>query len=286
MGKTIDNCFRVSNLGMLAFFALNLFLLFKLFATPGNPGSYFMLFVIYLSTLAFSFSPVGQFILCAVNGARRMSRLDMRARVLPVVQEVFLAAKRRTPSLPDRINVRVIYDPTPNAFALGLNTICVMEGMLDMPEDLLAGTIAHEMGHLALRHTVMQVLIGGGNPIMACIMIVLELLQRGLTAYSTLGIFRSGGLLRWLCTIIATMSAFLWTKFCMLLLLGTNRANEYDADAYAFELGYGDQLAEALDRMTMGTPQASLLKALSNSHPEPGDRIGRLQAMGASYSRY
>ena len=70
----------------------------------------------------------------------------------------------------------------------------------------------------------------------------------------------------------------------MLLLLGYRRTNEYDPGADAFKLGYDDQLAEVLDWMTMGTPhpQAQLLKALSNFHPEPVDWIGRLRAMNAS----
>lgn len=42
---------------------------------------------------------------------------------------------------------------------------------------------------------------------MVCIMIVLELLQRELAAYSTQGVFHGGGFLRWLCTIIVAMGA-------------------------------------------------------------------------------
>lgn len=205
------------------------------------------------------------------------------------VEEVYLAAKHKTPELPDRINVRIMYDPNPNAFAIGTNTICVTEGMLDMPDNLMAGIIAHELGHLALQHTVIQILIGGGNLIMTGIMLFLEVLKNIFAISTVAGSYKKRSAGSEAGVFLAAISAgviYLWTKFCMLILRGSSRANEYAADAYAFEIGYGDDLAEALDRLTMGTPQATLLKILSSTHPEPGDRIGRLQSMGATYSRY
>jgi len=263
-------------------------------ASEGDPKIYLQLIAIYLLSLALSFSPVGQAALCFFNGARKMTRRDMRDRVLPVVEEVFRAAKKKTPELPNKLNVRIMYDPNPNAFAIGTNTICVTEGMLEMPEHLMAGIVAHEVGHLAKQHTVVQLLIGGGNLLVSAMILSLELLRSlfsiGSAAGSAIGSLSGRGRgFWWLGALFSAVSAgmiFLWTKFCMLLLMGSSRANEYEADCYAFEIGYGDELAEALDRLTMGTPKATFLKMLSSSHPEPGERIGRLQEMGAAYSRY
>ena len=278
----ISNLFRLSNIGTMIFFLLNFYILFALFG--GDPS----IIGLYVISLVISFSPIGQSLLCTFNGAKRMVRTDMRERVLPVVEEVYAAAKRKTPELPNRIRVRVMYDPNPNAFAIGTNTICVTEGMLDLPDNEMAGVIAHEMGHLALQHTVVQILIGSGNLIMTIIMLFLELMRAIFSVGTVVGtVSRSRG--SGLGAIFAALSAgiiFLWTKICMLFLMGSSRANEYRADEYAFQIGYGEDLAEALDRLTMGTPQATLLKALNNSHPEPGDRIGRLQSMGVTYSRY
>lgn len=291
LNHTISNIFKVTNTGTIVFFILNMLFLLAIFAPSfeNDPSGILVLLLIYFFSLVFSFSSIGQAVLCAINGARKLTRVDMRERILPVVEEVYSAAKLKTPTLPDRINVRIMYDPNPNAFAIGTNTICITEGMLDMPENLMAGVIAHEMGHLALQHTVIQILIGGGNIIMTTMMLVLEVLKTIFSATAVTGSIRRGGILNWIAVIFAAMSAgviFLWTRFCMLILMGSSRANEYAADEYAFDIGYGDDLAEALDRLTMGTPQATFLKLLSSSHPEPGDRIGRLQSMGASYSRY
>ena len=288
---TLSNIFKASNTGTIIFFIFNFLILFSIFggATEGDLSGILALVLVYVLSLAFSFSPIGQAFLCLINGARKMVRVDMRDRVLPIVEEVYLAAKHKTPNLPNRINVRIMYDPNPNAFAIGTNTICVTEGMLDMPDNLMAGIIAHELGHLALQHTVIQILIGGGNLIMTSIMLVLELLKAVFTTTTITSTYRRRSAANWIGAFLAAMSAgviFLWTRFCMLILMGSSRANEYAADAYAFEIGYGDDLAEALDRLTMGTPQATLLKLLNSTHPEPGDRIGKLQSMGSTYSRF
>lgn len=294
---TIRNILKASNIGTIIFFILNFCILCSVFAPAygGDSSAYLAVFVLYLLSLALSFSPLGQTALCFVNGARRMARVDMRNRVLPIVEEVYLAAKRKTPELPNRINVKIMYDPNPNAFAIGTNTICVTEGMLDMPENLMAGIIAHEIGHIAHQHTVVQMLIGGGNILVSGFILMLEIVRSLFMIGSSVGTAvgtasRDEGSIAWFMgALVSAISAgfiYIWTKFCMLLLMGSSRANEYVADSYAFEIGYGDDLAEALDRLTMGTPQATLLKLLTGSHPEPGDRIGRLQEMGATYSRY
>ncbi len=286
-----SNLWKTSHTGTVLFFLFNTAIL-QLILRPalgnGFLGFLAMLFWYGLS-LALSFSPAGQAVLCAVNGAKRMARADMREKVLPVMEEVYRAARRKTPQLPDRIRVRILYDPNPNAFAIGTRTICVTEGLLDLPENWMAGVLAHEMGHLALQHTVIQILIGGGNLIFSGMILTLECLRILLSVGAAAGSLRRHGALGWAGVFLAALSAgmiFVWTKLCLWLLMGSSRANEYAADAYTFEIGYGNDLAEALDCLTMGMPPSTFLKALSDSHPEAGDRIGRLQRMGATYSRY
>ena len=82
----LSNLFRAANIGTLLFFSLNLGLLFLLFGT--GPESCAALAAVYLLSLALSFSPPGQTLLCAINGARKMTRLDMRSKALPVVDRV------------------------------------------------------------------------------------------------------------------------------------------------------------------------------------------------------
>lgn len=295
---TLKNIFKLSNLGTIIFFILNMVVLFGIFSmfSEGEPVNIWALLGIYALSLLLAFSRPGQKVMCFFNGARKMVRHDMRDRVMPVVEEVYRAAKKKTPQLPDRIYVRIMHESEPNAFAIGTNTICVTEGMLSMPENLMAGVIAHEMGHLAMQHTVIQLLIGGGNLIITGIILLASALQAMLSAGTVAsgaaaGTSRSstGCLIGSICALFCAMLTgiiWLWTQICSLLLMGSSRANEYAADRYAHEIGYGDELAEALDRLTLGAPRSTILQLLYNSHPEPSDRIGRLHGMGSTYSRF
>lgn len=289
MIHTIQNLLKKSNTGTILFFLMNFGFLYLIYGSAGGVSGFLHLIFLYAFSLLLSFSPIGQWFLCQLNGAKRMARMDMRHKILPIAAEVYQKAKRKTPQLPNRINIRIMYDPNPNAFAIGTNTICVTEGLLELPEHQIAGILAHEIGHLALQHTVIQILIGGGNLIISGIIVTLELCQYILQSISAVSMLRYRRSVSWVMSFLSIISVglvFGWTKLCMLFLMSSSRSNEFEADKYAFEIGYGEELAEALDLLTLGTPQASMLKLLCSSHPLPGDRVGALQRMGVPYSRY
>ena len=131
-------------------------------------------------------------------------------------------------------------------------------------------------------------LIGGGNFIMSFLILILRLI------YSFLGIVALGSVLRrgsegCLSTLPSLFIAgiiWLWTKFCIFFLMWSSKENEFEADAYAAELGYGYELAKALDAIGTSEPQESFFKALYSTHPNTHDRIGRLQQLGVQYYRY
>jgi predicted Zn-dependent protease len=68
-----------------------------------------------------------------------------------------LAAASERPSLP--WSFKVVDDPAVNAFALPGGYVYVTRGLLVLvnSEDELAGVIAHEIGHVAARHSVQQI---------------------------------------------------------------------------------------------------------------------------------
>lgn len=72
----------------------------------------------------------------------------------------------------------------------------------------------------------------------------------------------------------------------MLFLMWSMRQNEYIADKYAFEIGFGQELARVLDNEMCSVPDNGLLKALYATHPCSDDRIAILQELGTEYSRY
>ena len=283
------NLFRRNNIGTIIFFLLNAAMIFCLFGSAG-PEMLGQIAVIYLISIVLALSPIGEWFLALFSGARVMRRADMRTRILPIVQRVQRRAKARTPDLPNQIIVKVMYDPNPNAFAVGRKTICVTEGLFDLPDEMIEGILAHEFAHLALHHTDIQLLIGGGNFIVTTFILILQLvtaIMDGIAAAltATRGT-RGAGCLLSLFSLFCSGIIWLWTKFCMLFLMWSSRANEYEADRYAYEIGLGYELAAALDTIGAGTPQSGFLRALYSTHPETNDRIGRLQELGVPYTRY
>ena len=84
--------------------------------------------------------------------------------------------------------------------------------------------------------------------------------------------------------LLSSLSIWLWTKFCLLFPRWSMRQNEFAADEYAYQIGFGDSLARVLDERLCSPPERGLLQALYATHPHSDDRVGRLQDLGASYS--
>lgn len=283
--SVMKNLFRKNNIGMIIYFFLNMIIIFGLFANAG-PQALEFLFIAYLLSIVIATSFVGETIFAAASGSRKMKRLDDRGKMEPILRRVYDKARLKTPDLPEGIVLRYVQgDRSANAFALGRRTICVTEGLIFLPEEQIEGILAHEIGHLAYHHTDIPLLIGGGNFLVTIFVLILQAIYvfcMGSAAVST--VKRKGCLLA---TFGFASAAFiwLWLKFCLLFLRWSNRANEFEADQYAYELGYGEELAEVLDRFAMDEPRNTFLKAMYSTHPVTDDRIAQLQRLGVHYSR-
>lgn len=287
--SVFKNLFKKNNIGTIIFFILNAALIVGLYG-HGDPEAMLFIGIAYLISICIALSPVGEWFVALISGARRMTRVDMKNRILPLVQKVQRKAKANTPDLPNHVIIKVMYDPNPNAFAVGRKTICVTEGLFELPDEMIEGILAHEFAHLALHHTDIQLLIGGGNFMITAFIFLLKLTSLIMNGVAFILSFgretRVVGCILSLFGLICSAVVWLWTKFCMLFLMWSSRANEFEADKYACEIGFGYELAVALDTIGSGVPQSSLLKALYSTHPETNDRIDRLQKLGVPYSRY
>lgn len=288
----LGRIFRISNLGTLIFFLLNIGLILALFCPYGvTIEAAASLVVCYIITVLISLSPIGEWTLAAFAGAREIKRKDIKIRLIPLLEIVFERAKEKTPSMVNSIRLKIIHDQSPNAFAIGRRTICVTDGLLNLTDEEIIAVFAHEVGHLAYGHSAIQLLIGGGNVLISGCLLILKAICWIITAFCGLitGITTRSFLAGAFATLAASVSAgliWLWTKFCMLFLMWSMRQNEYVADEYAFQLGYGAILASVLDRHMCSAPNNGLLKALYSTHPHSDDRVARLQELGANYSRY
>lgn len=278
---------RFSNLGTILFFILNILLIAAVFGSLGNMAE---LICIYFFTVIISLSPLGEMSLTVFAGARDIKRVDIKLRVVPLVQYVLDKAKENAPYCPKKVKVKIIHDSAPNAFALGRQTICVTDGLLSLSDDMILGILAHEIGHLSYGHTVIQLLIGGGNIFISGCLFLIKIsywifsIIMGLSAVcfhnSVMGIitvFFAG---------ISTALSWLWVKFCMLFLMWSMRQNEYLADEFAYKIGFGLELATVLDQHISDVPHDGFLSALYSTHPCNDDRVAALQNLGVAYSRY
>lgn len=282
---------RISNLGTLIFFLLNIGLLFVVFCPSGVTwDTGLTLSIGYILSVLISLSPAGEWILAALSGAREIERKDIKVRLIPLLEVTFEKAKQITPSMVSSINLKIIHDSAPNAFAIGRKTICVTDGLLNLSDSDIMAVFAHELGHIAYKHSAIQLLIGGGNLFIAGFLLLLKVTCWAITGILTLLAlgtkkFSSAVIIGFIASI-SSISIWLWTKFCMLFLMWSMRQNEFIADEFAFQLGFGNELARVLDNELCSSPENGLLKALYSTHPHSDIRIARLQELGATYSRY
>lgn len=282
----LGRIFRISNLGTMIFFLLNICFIYSFMGRTTQTG---YLIIFYIVTVAISLSPIGEWFLCVIIRAENIKRTDVKIHVIPLVEIVLDSAKKNSTYNLDKVNVKLIHNDSPNAFAIGKYTIAITSGLLKLPDEYVMAVIAHEIGHLEYGHTVIQLLIGGGNIfITGCILIIKISCWIISAIMGMFSLAAKNGIIGVITVIFAGVSygmTWLWVKFCKLFLMWSMRQNEFVADEYAAKIGFGYELAYALDHQLCDIPHDGFLNALYNTHPSNNDRIVALQNLGVNYSR-
>lgn len=277
-------------------------------------GSYFALlvgFVLYAIYLFLMLSPMGENYLRITNGCEKIKRREDMALVTPIFTTVLAKARELDPSIPEDIQFFINSSKEPNAFALGRKTVCVTRGILDtknatQPE--LEAVLAHEFGHIAHKDTDVLILLTAGNIIVDLFFKFLRILviifswismfvlgimgaamkdQVGRDCSDSMGGlgFGLGRLFGW---ILEKMIA-LWYWFSDVCVMRASRKDEYQADEFSFNCGYGNELCSFLDRLEKKSHAdedpgpTDFFAFLRASHPPIDERINHLQEMGATY---
>lgn len=290
---------RKSNIPVLIYLVLNIFVIAGIvsFAFGGGdmPFGLALLIgiVLYAISLVIALSPIGEWILRLQTGCKKIKRVEQINFIEPIFREVYDKAKKLDPSIPDDVQLYMNTDEDANAFATGRKTICVTEGMLHMPEDQIKATIGHEFGHLAHKDTDLILVVSVGNLIVSAFILGIRLVIEFFhIIFSLCTIFMGGseGAFASICnaiyhamiTAIVAGLTWVWTKIGVLLVMKASRANEYEADEFSFNLGYGNELCILLDSIG-GSHAKGLFANLASSHPDKDDRIAKLQELGATY---
>ncbi len=287
---------RKSNIPVIIYLVLNtliitfVFCFFACANTEFNPMVIIFGIMAYMISLMIALSPFGEWVLRFQTGCHKIKDEEQLAYIEPIFREVYRNAQRLDPEVPDDVELFINHDQVPNAFATGRKTICITEGLLQMPVGQIKATLAHEFGHLAHKDTDLILVVCVGNMIVSGIIlgirIFIEILHivlsivsiiwggsEGLTARIASAVYHL------LLSVSVSVLSYAWTKLGILLVMKSSRENEFEADEFAYDLGYGNELCALLSTIK-GTPSTGLFANLASSHPDNELRIQRLQELG------
>ncbi|UCZ52899.1 zinc metalloprotease HtpX [Bacillus shivajii] len=280
-----QNFKKRSNIGVAIYLVLNTLIVIGLFGGFGSVQGFIFGSFVYLLSLSIALSPVGEWILRLQQGCKPIARQEHKDRLMPLFDEVYRRAKELDPHLPDDVQLFISKDKMPNAFATGRKTICVTRGFLEYSDEEIKATLAHEFGHLSNKDTDLVLIVAVGNLIVTSLFIVYRLffLAVGIIfsiAYRSIGTAIS----TFFIDMVLVAMMWVWTKIGTALVMHSSRQNEYLADKFAYDCGYGDNLMTVLDSFNDYEDDNSkgLWANLASSHPDPDERIAKIQELRAA----
>lgn len=247
--------------------------------------------IVYAASVIVALSPIGEFVLRYQNGCRAIKDADIINRIEPLFREVYYKAKKANPMISSDVRLFINDDDAPNAFATGRKTICITRGLLTYSDEQIKATLGHEFGHLSHKDTDRILVVSVGNTIISIIFMIIQIciiIANIITAI--VGAFSKHGFLISIFNAIGTFLSLivlrglmkLWTAFGVAMCMKTSRGNEYQADEFSFNLGYGNALCSLLNSFG-DVKSKGLFASLASSHPQSSDRINRLKQLGAVY---
>ncbi len=248
----------------------------------------------------------GDNIFLSVAGARKIEKKDL-PMLHNVVEEMTIAS-----GLGKMPAVYVIDDPAPNAFATGRDpdhsAVAVTSGLLTMcTRDELQGVMAHEIGHIRNRDTLLMLMAGvmvGSIVILADVGVrAMWLTGGGRSKSRRRSSGGSGGSAQLIIVVVALGLMILGPIVAQFIYYAISRRREYLADASSASFTrYPEGLASALEKLaaspkklrraTRATSPLYIinplkragLKAadLSSTHPPISERARILRSMGGA----
>jgi len=251
-------------------FGFLFYFIFFVFITGG------MAMIYYWITLPLACSKIAEKLWRKVTGVRPLRLEREKERLLPLFKEVYEGAVKADPELSKGIKIYIKEDMSVNAFAFGRETLVLTRGSIELLNDeCLKGLIAHEFGHFSNYDTAAALLTAVGNLPLSYIVAKMynvksknDEKKRGVIIGFFRFIYNS---IYYLFKTVQTLGN--------LVIKRKNRKQEYRADAFALESGFGRDLANVLVEiysMSFEKPK-SVKEQLNSSHPPITLRIERLE---------
>ena len=282
--------FKSKNIGIIIWLFFNslMFIIPFMSICPDYPilGLFFGI-VVYVGTIAIALSSLGEWFFRLINGCKKIIDPRILNRLIPLFNEVYARAKMKDPILSPNIRLYMINDHYPNAFALGRNTVCVTRGLLYLDDEEIKGIFAHEFSHLSNKDTDFLLFIYIGNLVMTCgfmiaramIWIISFFLGVATSDHDDYDVVKGlrGLIFARLADLLYVIAVGLYTKLGLILVRHSMRKQEYEADKFAYDLGYGEQLRDALMQLqdTNEAPKKFAANLMS-THPDMFSRIDKL----------
>ena len=282
--------FKSKNIGIIIWLFFNslMFIIPFMSICPDYPilGLLFGI-VVYVGTIAIALSSLGEWFFRLINGCKKIIDPRILNRLIPLFNEVYARAKIKDPILSPNIRLYMINDHYPNAFALGRNTVCVTRGLLYLDDEEIKGIFAHEFSHLSNKDTDFLLFIYIGNLVMTCgfmiaramIWIISFFLGVATSDHDDYDVVKGlrGLIFARLADLLYVIAVGLYTKLGLILVRHSMRKQEYEADKFAYDLGYGEQLRDALTQLqdTNEAPKKFAANLMS-THPDMFSRIDKL----------
>jgi heat shock protein HtpX len=276
--------FKKSNIGTILFLGMNLLLYIALFGGFTMPEMIPTAILLYLMSLMIALSPVGEFILRFQSGCKKLSKLknkEQAQRIQAIFDEVYAKARAFDPSISSKVKLFISRDEDMNAFATGRKTVCLTTGLLKLSDEEIKGVLGHEFGHLAHKDTDLLLVILVSNILLSILFVIIRfivsiaifMIGEGESSFGGIGNF----IVRILVDLLLLSLIRLWTKLGIMLVMHSSRKNEFEADQFAAELGYGRDLIVGLNAIDDDPFKKGFWATLRSSHPDTLERIERVQ---------
>ncbi len=275
--------FKKNNIGTIIFLILNIGLYIAILGGFTMPEMIPVAITWYFIGLVIALSPIGEFFLRIQSGCKRLKKhknKEQAARLQRLFDEVYAKAREKDPSISPKVKIFLSKDKDINAFATGRKTVCATTGLLQLNDEEIKGILAHECGHIGHKDTDLLLVILVSNMLLSILFVVIRVIVWTVVFLIGEGESSLGGIgnliARLLIDILLVTLIRLWTKLGIYLVMHSSRMNEFEADKFACELGYGNQLAYALNHIDGDGDKKSFWSNLRSSHPDTVDRVAKI----------
>ena len=245
-------------------------------------ASWEMTAIIYAVSIGLAISPLGEFLMRALERARKVETKRDKEYLMPLFEEVYEEARKKTPSINKHIKLYITESKDINAFAVGRKTVMLTRGAIDSlsPEEL-KGIMAHEFGHISSGDSVARVITIVGNGFFSVVVMICKaiMLLFGVAVAIKSKKFVLTFIVGFIVNLLFNYSITAFLLMGNILIALNSRYREYLADDYAYNIGFGDELKETLyqiNTLNMGGRQ-KLKDWLKARHPHTTARIARLE---------